>query len=367
MPTTRTPAPAGLGSPRFRGPSPMRVLLWSSLALVPVDIVADLAGVSGSWLFVLSAAALVPLAYVIGEATEQAGEHTGPAIAGLLNASFGNAPELIIAQLAVNRGLFDFVRGSLTGSVVSNLLLVLGATLLASRGSGELNRRTGYVALLQTLAAGALFVLPAAAHGWRHADDRLLPAVTLPVVVVLLLGYTVITVAGVIRQRREHRARRGTAPVDAAWSMRRAVIVLGLAAAATAFVSEVLTGSVEEFTKAAGLPEFFVAAVIVALVGNAAEHGGAVVIAWRGNTELAAEIPLSSSAQVALLVIPVVVLLSLVINPLPLAFRPVELISIGAAVAVPAAVLARGRASRWLGGTLCLAYAGIAAGYYVAA
>ena len=345
----------------------MRALLWSSLVLVPVVLVADLVHASGTWLFVLSAASLVPLAYVIGEATEQAGEHTGPAIAGLLNASFGNAPELIIALFAVNRGLFDFVRGSMTGSVVSNLLLVLGVTMLAARGDGRVNRRTGALALAQTGMAAALFVVPAAAHGWESHDARALPWLTLPIVGVLLLTYLVSTVRAIGRHRREHLASIVTDVVDANWSFPLAIGVLALAAAATAFVSEVLTGSVEEFSRSAGLEEFFVAAVIVAIVGNAAEHGGAVVIAARGNVELAAEIPLASGAQVALLVIPAVTLLSYLLKPLPLAFRPVELAALGVAVAVPALVLAVGRARRWLGVLLCAAYASVATAYFVAA
>jgi Ca2+:H+ antiporter len=274
---------------------------------------------------------------------------------------------LIISLFAVDRGLFDFVRGSLTGSVVSNLLLVLGATLLASRG-GSLNRRTGTIALVQTAVAAAAFVIPAAAHHFDHADRRFLAGATIPVAAVLLLAYVVITARGVVEQRREYQGRTAPAPADeGGWSLGKAITVLAVAAGATAFVSEVLTGSVEDFTRSAGLPEFFVAAVIVALVGNAAEHGGAIVIASRGNVELAAEIPFSSSAQVALLVIPAVVLLSLVIRPLPLAFRPVDLLSIAVSVLVPAVILARARADRWAGGALCLSYAAVAAGYYVAA
>jgi Ca2+:H+ antiporter len=342
----------------------MRVLLWSSLLLVPADLAADAIGVSGSWLFVLSAAALVPLAYLIGEATEQAGEHTGPAIAGLLNASMGNAPELIISIFAVQRGLFDFVRGSLTGSIVSNLLLVLGVTLLANRG-GRVNRRTATVSLAQTGFAVALFVIPAAAHGWNPRSGAVMAPVTVPVVVVLLVVYLVVTARGVLFHASRQRQLLAESPADAAWSLPRSVVVLALAALATAFVSEVLTGSVQDFSSAAGLDEFFVAAVIVALVGNAAEHGGAVVIAWRGNVELAAEIPLSSGAQVGLFVIPVVVLVSYAVNPLPLAFRPVEVATMAGAVLLPAAVVAAGRAGRMVGCGLCVAYAAIVASYYV--
>jgi Ca2+:H+ antiporter len=223
---------------------------------------------------------------------------------------------------------------------------------------------------VQTALAVALFVVPAAAHGWDPDDSRAMVGLTAPVAGVLLLLYVVVTGIGVVRQRRAHiahRAQGGAEPAAGGWSFARSITTLALAALATAFVSEILTGSVEEFSRAAGLEEFFVAAVIVALVGNAAEHGGAVVIAARGNVELAAEIPLSSGAQVALFVIPVVVLVSYAINPLPLAFRPVELLTMAAAVVFPAIVAARGRASRPLGAMLCCTYAAVAAGYYLAA
>ncbi|MFL6138906.1 MAG: calcium/proton exchanger [Frankiaceae bacterium] len=344
----------------------MRALLWWSLLLVPIDLAADLAGANGTVLFALSALALVPLAYVIGEATEQAGEHTGPAVAGLLNATFGNAPELIIALFAIHRGLLDFVRGSLTGSVVSNLLLVLGATLMVGRG-GVLNRRTGLTWLAQVALAVVLFAVPAAAHGWDGHDTRPMPALTVPIAVLLLSIYVVLTVRSVVRERARHLAERDEERVLGAWSLRTAMLVLAMSAVATAFVSEALTGSVEDFSRSARLDEFFVAAVIVAIIGNAAEHGGAIVIASRGNIELAAEIPLSSSAQVALMVVPLVVLVSYAMTPLPLAFRPVEIATMAVAVILPAAVVARGRGSRWWGGALLVAYVAAAAGYYAAA
>src|SRR5919199_422216 len=179
----------------------MRVM-WLAAVLVLVDVVADLlAGrlhIGGTWLFAVSVVALVPLAFVIGEATEQVGEHTGPGIAGLLNATFGNAPELIIALFAVDRGLFEFVRGSLTGSVVSNLLLVLGASIAAGR-VGSLDRRRGAGWLVQTAVASCLFVIPAVAHGWDGGDRRFLAGPTVPVVVVLLVAYVVMTTRHVRR------------------------------------------------------------------------------------------------------------------------------------------------------------------------
>ena len=349
----------------------LRHLLWISLLLVPADALAALLGGGASLLFLLSVVALVPLAYVIGEATEQAGEHTGSVIAGLLNASFGNAPELIIALFAVDRGLPDVVFGSLTGSVVSNLLLVLGVSTLAAH-RGVVNRRSSGVSLVMTTLAVVLFSLTTTLHLTGAVSGTRLP-VAVPVCAALLAAYVLVTAVSVVRARRQHADRRiELAPPaaeeneqgDGGWSLATALTVLALATAATALVSEILTGSIEQFAHSAGLPDFFVAAVIVAIVGNAAEHGGAVVIARGGNLGLAAEIAFSSSAQVATLVLPLVVLLSVAIAPLSVVFRPVELVTIGVAVLVPALLISARVMTRLSGVVLCLTYGGVAAAFY---
>lgn len=338
---------------------PWRALLWGSLVLVPVDIVARLLGVGDVSLFLLSVLALIPLAWVIGEATEQVGEYTGPAIAGLLNASFGNAPELIIALFAIGEGLFDVVRGSLAGSVIGNLLLVLGCSLAAG-GRGLLARRSAYSALGMVAAAILLFGLASATSAPGESGTSV---VAIAVAVLLFATYVAVTVRSVRRERRQHR-ESGEAG-EPAWRLSRAVIVLGLATLATVAVSEVLTSTIESFGDAVGFSDIFVAAVIVAIAGNAAEHGGAVVIAARGNIRLASEIGLQSASQVATGLIPAVVLLSLLINPLPLVFSPVEFAGLIVATLVPAALFVRGRSSRWHGAALCTAYAAVGAAFLV--
>ena len=264
--------------------------------------------------FVISALALIPLAWLIGEATEHAAEHTGPGIGGFLNATFGNAPELIIALIAVNEGLTEVVRGSLTGSVVSNLLLVLGAALVAG-GKGQLDRYSSFVAFGLLGCATLLFLIPAI-PGWEGDPDRdSLAKIAVPVSIVLLIVYMGVTWYSLRRHARLHVA---SDEEIVGWSLRRSLVALFLATVATAFVAEVLVGSIEVFSEKVGLSEFFVAAVIVAIVGNAAEHGGAVVVAFRGKIALAGEIALSSAAQVAVFLIPAVALLSWLIDPLAL-------------------------------------------------
>ena len=343
-----------------------RKLLWSSLALAPVAIVLHLAfHLGGTVDFVLASAALVPLAWLIGEATEQAAHHTGPGIGGFLNATFGNAPELIIALFAISEGLFEVVRGSLSGSVIGNLLLVLGFSLLFG-GRGELDRVSAFVSVALVAVAVLLFLIPAVpAFGLADPDDGLHYAyLSIGPSVVLLVLYLVVTYQALRRHRELHIGQPAT--TADAWPMWMAIGVLGVATVVTAVIAEILVGSIEEFGENAGLSEFFVAAVIIAIVGNAAEHGGAVVVAARGQIKLAAEIALASSAQVAVFLIPAVALLAWAIDPLALAFREVELIVLAGAVVLTAALLADGRSSRGKGLMLIAAYAGAAVAFFAA-
>ena len=329
-------------------------ILWASLVLTPIAILGRFVfHLDETVLFILAAAALVPLAWLIGEATENAAEHTGAGVGAFLNASFGNAPELIIALFAVADNLPGVVRGSLTGSVVSNILLVLGAAMIAG-GDGEVDTRSLRLQLFAVFATVFLIAIPSV-MSWRGGshERHSLYLVSLPISVILLVAYGVITV----RNLRIHRAAERGEAAEHAWSLKKSVVWLAVATLATALVSEILVHSLDHFGKAVGLNEFFIAVVIVAIVGNAAEHGGAVVIAKRGNTRLATEIAITSSAQVALFVIPSVCLLSAVVGRgLPLSFRAVELVTMAAAAAFAAWVIWDGRSKRWEGWVLVAAY-----------
>jgi Ca2+:H+ antiporter len=331
-----------------------RRLLWASLALAPITIVVDRVAHPGDTvLFVFAAISLIPLAWLIGEATEHAGEHTGPRIGGLLNASFGNAPEVIIAVIAVNENLPDVVRGSMAGSVVSNILLVLGAALILGRDNSELDRRSLLTQLGLVLVAVLLLLIPSV-PGWHGDPNRhSLALLSIGPAVALLGLYLVVTIAD-LKRRPAHEVTNVTG-----WSLRTSLVVLGVTTAVTALISEIQVHSLQAFAEAAGLSDFFIAVVIVAIVGNAAEHGGAVVIARRGKMKLATEIAISSSAQVALFVIPVVTLASFAFaHPLSLAFRPIELIAMGGAAAFVGFVIRDGRARRWEGALLIAVYGG---------
>jgi Ca2+:H+ antiporter len=336
----------------------------ASLGLAPFTIALHFLFHPGSTVdFVLAAISLIPLAWLIGEATEHAAHHTGAGVGGFLNATFGNAPELIIALFAVSDGLFEVVRGSLTGSVVGNLLLVLGFSLLFG-GRGNLDRASSFLSLGLVGLAVILLLIPSI-PGWEGDPDRHeLAVLSIIPSVLLLIVYVGVTWYSLRRHRLMHVADE---PSEMrAWSLRLSLAVLGAATVVTALIAEILVGSIDEFADNVGLSDFFVAAVIVAIVGNAAEHGGAVVVAARGKIQLAAEIALASSAQVAVFLIPAVALLSWLIDPLALSFRPVEIGVLAVSTVITSLLLMDGRSSRLKGVLLIVTYVGAAAAFFVA-
>jgi Ca2+:H+ antiporter len=327
-------------------------------------VVLDRAGAASELvLFVLAAAALVPLAWLIGEATEQAAHFTGPGIGGFLNASFGNAPELIIALVAVSDGLTNVVRASLAGSIIGNLLLVLGFTLVFARPGDVLDRDSAFVSLGTVAIAVLLLLVPALAGFGGNPDRHSLAVLSIPFAVALLAVRLLVNRRSLRRQRRLQAAAD---PVQVSgWPLRLAVGVLAIATVITALVTDTLVGSIDAFSSAAGLSEFFVAVVIVAIVGNVTEHGSAVLLAARGELQLAAEISLASSAQVAGFLIPVIALVSWAIDPLALSFRAVEIGGIAAATLAAALVLTPKRTSRAGGALLVGAYVVLAVSFYL--
>jgi Ca2+:H+ antiporter len=347
---------------RRAGGTIARDALLALLLLGPLVVVLDRLGVAGGLtVFVLAGAALIPLSWLIGEATDNLARHTGPGVGGFLNATFGNAPELIIAIVAVADGLTAIVKASLVGSVVGNLLLVLGFTLLFGR-KGAIDRLSAGISL-GLVGFATLLVLFAAAPGFHgDPDRRSLAELSLPLAALLLIVRVTVTRYALRRQRQLFTP---TELDGAGWPLSTAVLVLGLATVVTAFVTETLVGTLQAFSETAHLSEFFVAVVIVAIVGNATEHGSAVLLARRGRVMLAVEIPLASSAQIAGLLIPLVALVSWGFEPLALSFRPIELVAMGLAAVLPALVLSAGRTTRIGGAMLLVAYTALAVGFYV--
>jgi Ca2+:H+ antiporter len=348
---------------RGAGGNIARGVLLGLLLLTPLVLVLDRLDAAGELaVFLLAGAALIPLSWLIGEATDNLARHTGPGIGGFLNATFGNAPELIIAIIALSDGLTEVVRASLVGSIAGNLLLVLGFTLLFGR-TGVIDRRSAYISL-GLVGFAALLVLVAAVPGFHgDPDRRSLAELSLPIAALLLIVRVTVTRYALRRQRRLFATAEPEE--DVGWPFPTAIIVLGVVTVATAFVTETLVGTLQAFADAAHLSEFFVAVVIVAIVGNATEHGSAVLLARRGRVKLAVEIPLASSAQIAGLLIPLVALISWGFEPLALSFRPVELMAMGLAAALPALVLRTARTTRVGGAVLLVAYTVLAVAFFL--
>jgi len=332
------------------------------LVLGPVVVALDWFGAADKLtVFLLAAAALVPLAWLIGEATDSAAYYTGPGVGGFLNATFGNAPELIIALVAVSDGLTEVVRASLVGSVVGNLLLVLGFTLLLGQ-RGTIDRTSAAISLGMVAFATLLLFVTSVPGFHGDPERRSLAELAVPIAVLLLVVRLTVNRYALRRQRELNAAAETVG--DPGWPFRVALVVLGLATLLTAFVTNSLVGSLQAFATDAHLSEFFVAIVIVAIVGNATEHGSAVLLARRGKIRLATEISLASSAQVAGLLIPLVALVSWTIEPLALSFRPIELIALVVATVLTGIVLAPRRPTRAGGAILLVAYGALVVAFY---
>jgi Ca2+:H+ antiporter len=272
-------------------------------------------------LFLLSAVAIIPIAGWMGNATEQLSHRLGQGIGGLLNASFGNAAELIIALMALRAGLIDVVKASITGSIIGNLLLVLGVSIVAGgirRPVQRFNRTAASVSCTALILAAAALVIPSVFHvtaaarpgGWSPQAEQHL---SVAIAVVMIGIYAAMLVFSLVTHRDLFAGRSDDSdePHGEVWSVRKAVIVLVVATAMVAWVSEFLVGAVEAARHSLGVTETFVGVIIVAIVGNAAEHSTAVTMAMKNKMDLALGIAIGSSVQVALFVTPVLVFASL--------------------------------------------------------
>jgi len=350
---------------------------------IPVAIALELAHANPVLVFSAAALGVIPCAAVMGEATEAIAAKTGPGIGGLLNVTFGNAPELIIAFFALLEGLQEVVKASIVGSIIGNVLLVMGAAFVVggwSRDKQTFSQTAAHAqSAMLTLALAAL-IFPALfqlIHGGslpgvgdEHVDfGSDLEKLSLGVALVLLVSY----VAGLWFSLRTHRAvfnpfGNEDQEEEAHWPVRRAAIYLALSAVAVGVMSEVLVGSISEASEDIGLSEFFVGVFVVAIVGNAAEHWVAVLVAAKDKMDLAVNIAIGSSAQIALFVAPLLVLLSFVVgdDPMALVFNGYELGALLFAVLIANLVTQDGE-SNWFEGVQLLAlYAVLGLVFYFA-
>jgi Ca2+:H+ antiporter len=348
---------------------------------IPIAIALELAHADATAIFITSALGVIPTAALMGRATEELAARSGPGIGGFLNVTFGNAPELIIAFFALNEGLQEVVKASLIGSILGNILLVMGAAMFIGgrkRERQRFDRTAANVTALMLLLAVVALIMPALfelvqgeglprpdekAHDYGSDVERL----SIAVAIVLLFTY----VAGLVFSLRTHKdlfnpAHGPEDHVGEPWSVRRSVLMLAGAGVAVGLMSEILVGSITEASESIGLSPFFVGVIVVAIVGNAAEHWVAIYFAARDKMDLAVNIAIGSSAQIALFAAPVLVLLSLVVGDFPMAlvFNGFELGAVVLAVFIAQQVVAEGESTWFEGLQLLAVYAVLGLTFY---
>ena len=341
---------------------------------IPIAIALRLIDAGAGLIFFSAALGVIPTAALMGRATEEVAARSGPGIGGLLNVTFGNAPELIIALFALEKGLQEVVKASIVGSILGNILLVMGAAMLAGglvpgRKVQRFDRTAASVQALMLILAVAALVMPAifelvegqglpGVNQERVSFDSTVEHLSLAVAIVLIFTY----VAGLFFSLKTHRELFNPHGDDEddhddtwGWSMRTSVIALAIAGVAVGVMSEILVGSIEAASHTVGLSEFFIGVIVIAIVGNAAEHWVAVLVAVKDKMDLSVNIAIGSSAQVAMFVAPVLVLVSFFLGPgpMPLVFNGFEIAAIFLAVLVAHQVTNEGE-STWFEGVQLL-------------
>ena len=361
MSAASPPAPgaSGSGLPILGQLSrPARIAVLGTLAVSLVAIFLDFGlHATETVIFIASAIAILGLAWIVGLSTERLGSLTGPQVGGILNATFGNIAELIIAFFALQAGLIDVVKASLTGSIIGNLLLVLGASVLVGglrHGTQTFSQRiAGANAALLVVAVIGLFVPAVFAATTHEPGQGSRTEESVLVAIALIVGYALALIYQFTNPDRTlggHGDSEGHA--GPMWSPRTAILVLLIAAGLLALLSEILVGSIEGFIASFGLTPFFVGVVLIPTIGNLAEHLVAVQLAAKDKMEFAMAVAYGSSLQVALFVAPVLVLIGLVIGqPMDLVFQPLEVAAVAAAVGISALIAIDGE-SNWLEGAL---------------
>jgi Ca2+:H+ antiporter len=349
---------------------------------IPIAIALDVAHAGSAVIFTTSALGVIPTAAMMGRATEELAARSGPGIGGLLNVTFGNAPEIIIALFALNEGLQEVVKASIVGSILGNTLLVLGGAMFVGglgRDRQHFDRTAATAQSATLLLAATAMAMPAI---FEMVEGRGLPdpgaeivnygskveGFSFAVAIVLLLTYG----AALLFSLRTHRDLFNPPAVEEVheqpWSVRRSVLLLAGAGVAVGVMSEILVGSISETAESVGLSEFFIGVIVVAIVGNAAEHWVAILVAHKDKMDLAVNIAIGSAAQIALFAAPLLVLVSWILGPfpMPLVFNGFELGAIFFAVLISLHVTNEGESTWFEGFQLLAVYAVLAIAFFVA-
>ena len=332
------------------------------LLVFPFAIMASWLQWNSILVFSLSAAGVIPLAGLIGDGTEGLSSHSGPKIGGLINATLGNAAELIITLFAINKGLLELVKASITGSIIGNLLFVLGLSILAGgikNGVQKFDRQhTINNSILLAIAVLGLVIPSLFSHSTASGINEKVEILSLCVAGVMIGLY----ILGIIFSLKQKKTLPMAAPLEQeqdqhTWSLKKSIFVLALATGGIVWLSEILVGSVEAVVAGSGISEFFLGIILVPIIGNVAEHLVAINVALKNKMELSMEIALSSSLQIALFVAPFLVFISLLMgNPLNLVFNTFELAALIAGVLISYFVAADGESNYLEGAALLAVY-----------
>ncbi|MBX4201650.1 calcium/proton exchanger [Candidatus Saccharibacteria bacterium] len=344
-----------------------KVFLWL-LLLTPVALASHLLNFSYVVTFFIAAFAIIPLAKFLGEATEELSSRLGPAAGGLLNATFGNATEIIIALLALHAGLIEVVKASITGSIVGNLLLVLGMAMLVGgwRHKKQSFNRAGTMASASMLFLAVIaLTIPAFL---THASGNVTVQTTQHLSNIVAIFMFIIYLANLafVFLTHKHLYTEEIGKYEANWSVKKSIWVLVGSTIAIALISETLVSSIKPVINQLGWTELFLGTVVIAIIGNAAEHFSAVVMAAKNRMDLSIQIAVGSAVQIAMFVVPILVFASLFMGKdMNLVFTTFELASIVLAIMITNLIIQDGE-SNWLeGAQLLSAYAIIAVAFYL--
>jgi Ca2+:H+ antiporter len=341
------------------------------LFLIPVALAAAYVGASPLLVLLLSAAAIIPLAKYVGDATEDLALRTNPAIGGLLNATFGNVTELIVSIIAIHEGLVEVAKASITGAIIGNLLLVLGTSMLVGgrkRERQHFNATAAKAACSMLLLATTALVIPAiflATAGQEHLHDVGTLSVFVACLMILAYGANLLFTLRTHKHlyKGEEADERSIAPK---WSAKKATFILFGATVTVAILSELLVGAIRPVVESYGWTQLFIGVIVVAIVGNVAEHLSAVTAALKNKMDLSLQIAIGSATQVVMFVAPALVLISLFFpTPMNLVFNIFELVAIIFAVFVTNAVVEDGESTWFEGFQLVVAYVIIAVAFFL--
>jgi Ca2+:H+ antiporter len=328
--------------------------LYILLVFLPITIIGEFAGFSDPLMFACSSLAIIPLAGLMGKSTEAIAGYCGQKIGGLLNATFGNATELIIAFVAMKEGMFDVVKASLAGSVIGNILLVLGMSMLVGGlkfKTQEFNRHSMNITASMLLFSVLGLAIPAIFTHTMPEESLTTQYEGLSVIiaVLMLLIYGMQFVFSFVTHRSLYEEGPAGEEAQPETKLSVAIAVLLASTVCIAVLSEIFVGTIEPMAESVGLSKTFVGIILVPIIGNAAEHSSAVFMAYKNKMNAAVEIALGSSLQIILFVMPVLILLSLFFTPMSIVFTPFELVAVTASVLIANRVDADGE-SNWLEG-----------------